>query len=131
MQMSRQWMYSDRRNPDFINGMHYFLRVAERNKSPNGFISCPCSVCKNTQDYSTSQTIHVHLLKSGFMSGYNCWTKHGEKGGIMEDNEEEYNDNYPMFAEHGGTTMGEDEAEKSPLLMSPMTIFVGPFLMRR
>ena len=30
----------------------------------------------------------------------------------MEDNEEEEDDdNYPMFPEHGGTTMGEDEAE--------------------
>ena len=29
----------------------------------------------------------------------------------MEDNEEEDDDNYPVFSEHGGTTMGEDEAE--------------------
>ena len=86
--MGRQWMYSDRRCPDYINGMHSFLRVAEKNKPSNGFISCPCSVCKNTQDYSTSKTIHVHLLQSGFMSGYNCWTKHGERGVIMEENEE-------------------------------------------
>ena len=34
-------MYSDRRFPDYINGMHYFLRVAEKNKPSNGFISCP------------------------------------------------------------------------------------------
>ena len=94
---------------------------SERNKPPNGFISCPCSVCKNTQDYSTSQTIHVHLLKSSFMSGYNCWTKHGEKGVIMEDNEEEEedNDNYPMFTEHGSTTMGEDGAEEELIVDEP------------
>ena len=105
--MSRQWMYGDRCCPDFINGMRNFLRVAETNKRPNGFISCPCSVCKNTQDYSTSKTIHVHLLQSDFMSGYNCWTKHGEIGVIMKDNEkEDDNDNYPMFTEHGGATMG-------------------------
>ena len=98
--MSRQWMYGDRRSPDFINGMYNFLRVAETNKPPNGFISCPCSVCKNTKDYSTSKTLHVHLLENGFMPGYNCWTKHGERGVIMEDNEEEEdNDNYPMFDE--------------------------------
>ena len=29
----------------------------------------------------------------------------------MEDNEEEDNDNYPGFSEHGDTTIGEDEAE--------------------
>ena len=27
-------MYSDRRYPDFIDGMHYFLQVAEKNKPP-------------------------------------------------------------------------------------------------
>ena len=66
------------------------------------------------------------------MPGYNCWTKHGERGVIMEDNEkEEDNDNYPMFTEHGGSTMGKTKLKKSQFFMSPMTIFVGPFLMRR
>ena len=37
----------------------------------------------------------------------------------MEDNEEEANDNYPMFTEHGGTTMGEDEAEEEPIVDEP------------
>ena len=38
----------------------------------------------------------------------------------MEDNEEKQdNDNYPMFIEHGGTTMGEDEAEKQPTVDEP------------
>ena len=38
----------------------------------------------------------------------------------MEDNEEEEdNDNYPMFTEHGGTTMGEDEAEEEPIVDEP------------
>ena len=45
--------------------------------------------------------------RHGFMPGYNCWTKHGERGVIMEDNEEEEdNDNYPMFTEHGDTDNG-------------------------
>src|SRR5664279_5348476 len=118
MQMSRQWIYGDRRSPEFINGLHKFLRVAEANKR-NGFICCPCSVCKNTKDYSSSKTLHFHLLQSGFMSGYNCWTKHGERGVIMEDNEEEEDDdNYPMFPEHGGTTMGE-EAEEEAIVDEP------------
>ena len=38
----------------------------------------------------------------------------------MEDNEEEDdNDNYLMFTEHGGTTMGEDEAEEEPIVDEP------------
>src|SRR3954468_19970452 len=96
MQMSRQWMYGDRCHPDFIKGMHYFLNVAEANRRSNGFMYCPCSSCKNMKDYSTSKTLHVHLLENGFMPSYNCWTKHGERGVILEDNEEEEDsDNYP------------------------------------
>ena len=82
-------MYGDRRCPEFINGMHDFLRVAETNKRTNGFICCPCSLCKNIKDHSCSLVIHGHLLRNGFMLGYYCWTKHGERGVIMEDNEEE------------------------------------------
>src|SRR6185295_8575494 len=33
MQMDRQWMYNaDRRSKEFIDGLHYFLSVAEANK---------------------------------------------------------------------------------------------------
>jgi hypothetical protein len=104
-------MYDDRHSPEFINGMHNFLRVAEANKR-NGFMCCPCGVFKNDNDYSTSKILHSHLLQSGFMPGYNCWTMHGERGVIMEDNEEEEDDdNYPRFPEYDGTTMGEVEEE--------------------
>ena len=94
--MNRQWMYDDRRSPEFINGMHNFMRVAEENKR-NSFMCCPCGVCKNTKDYSSSKVLHNHLLQYGFMSDYNCWTKHGETWVITEDNEEEEDDdNYPF-----------------------------------
>src|SRR3954463_5673081 len=86
MKMSRQWMYEDRRSGEFVNGFHSFMRLAEANKR-DGFIFCPCGVCKNTKSYSNSKDIHLHLFKHGFMSGYNCWTKHGERGVMMEENE--------------------------------------------
>ena len=58
--------------------------------------------------YSTSKIIHMHLLRRGFMPSYNCWTKHGERGVMMEDSEEEEDDdNYHMFPEYGYTGMGE------------------------
>ena len=39
MQMDRQWMYkADRRTKEFIDGLHYFLNVAETNKQ-NGFMA--------------------------------------------------------------------------------------------
>src|SRR5664279_2454257 len=111
--MSRQWMYDDRRSPEFINGLRYFISVAEANKR-NGFMCCPCGVCKNNKDYSSSKILHTHLLRSGFMPSYNCWTKHGERGVMMEDNEEEEDDdNYPMFPEYGDTATGEAEDEEA------------------
>src|SRR3989337_898797 len=110
MKMSRQWMYDDRHSPQFINGVHSFLCAAEAKKR-NGFMCCPCGVCKNDRNYSSSKVIHVHLFTSGFMSGYNCWTKHGERRVLMEENEEEEDDDsYPGhgFPECDGTIMGED-----------------------
>jgi Transposase-associated domain len=121
MQMNRQWMYADRRSAEFMKGVRYFLDVAEANKR-NGFMSCPCGLCRNQKEYSSSKTLHIHLIQSGFMSGYNCWTKHGERGVMMEDNEEEENDdNYPMFPEYGGNARGEaededEEAQDEPVL---------------
>ena len=50
--MPRQWMYgTDGRSGEFINGVHDFLHVADANKR-NGFVLCPCSVCKNQKEYS-------------------------------------------------------------------------------
>jgi hypothetical protein len=89
--------------------MHSFIGVAKKNKR-NGFMSCPCVVCHNKKYFSNSNTLHSHLIWPGFMSGYNCWTKHGERWVIMKDNEEEEDDkNYPEFPEYDGTAMGEDE----------------------
>ena len=47
------------------------------------------------------------------MPSYNVWTKHGERGVMMEDNgEEEDDDNYPMFPEeYGDTAMEENEED--------------------
>ena len=111
MKMRRQWMYDDRCSPEFINGVHTFLLAAEANKRTDGFMPCPCAVCKNDHNYSTSRTIHVHLFESGFMPHYNVWTKHGERGVMIEDNEEEEDDDsYPGhgFPEYDDTTMGEE-----------------------
>jgi hypothetical protein len=47
-------MYADRRSGEFIKGVHSFLNVVEVNKR-NGFMCCPCGVCRNEKDYSTSK----------------------------------------------------------------------------
>src|ERR1041384_2269493 len=112
MKMSRQWMYEERRSGEFVNGLHSFMRVAEANKR-DGFISCPCGVCKNNKSYCNSKDIHLHLFKHGFMSGYNCWTKHGERGVLMEEKEEDDDDDrYPGFLPEYGGTIGEQNEEQ-------------------
>ena len=104
-------MYADKCSDEFIEGTRKFLIVAEANKQ-NNFMCCPCRECKNEKDYSEKKTLHGHLFWYGFKSGYNCWTKHEEMGVMMEDNEEEENDdNYPMFPEYGGTVMEDNEEE--------------------
>ena len=109
----------DRRTNEFTTPLHSFLNVAEANKR-NGLMCCPCRQCRNEKCYSSSRKLHVHLIQYGFMDSYNCWTKHGEKGVIMEDNEEEENDdNYPMFPEYGDTANGESKDEETP--DSPMS----------
>src|SRR3990170_4235477 len=112
--MNRQRMYGDRRTSEYIEGLYNFLEVAEANRQ-NGFMYCPCTVCGNTKEHSASRTLHFHLLEKGFMPHYNVWTKHEERGVMMEDNEEEEDDdNYPMFPEYGDTATGEAEDQEAP-----------------
>jgi hypothetical protein len=72
---------------------------------------CPCVDCENKKEYSSLKILHSHLLQKGFMPTYNCWTKDGERGVIMEDNEEEEDDD--MYPEYGDTTTREAEDEET------------------
>ena len=104
----------DRRSKEFIDGVHEFIEAAEKHKY-GGFVRCTCKFCKNEKDYSSSKTIHSHLFSSGFMLNYYVWTKHGERG-IMLDNNEEEDDMIPDFAGNYGaffydTAMGEPEED--------------------
>src|SRR3954469_16810795 len=113
MQMNgREWMYGDLRVPGYMKGVDKFIDVATTNKE-NGFIRCPCVQCRNNKEYSSSKIIRGHLIMKGFMPNYNCWTKHGERGVMMEDGEEEDDDNnyHHMFPEYSDTAM-EDNGEE-------------------
>ena len=100
MQMNQQWMYNaDRRSSEFIRGVHEFINVAKAN-TRNGFMCCPCVQCKNEKDYSCSRILHEHLFTSGFLPNYICWTKHGERCVIMEEDDEEEGDGDNMII-HG------------------------------
>ncbi|KAK1677171.1 hypothetical protein QYE76_038019 [Lolium multiflorum] len=51
-------------------------------------------------------------IPGGFMPSYNCWTKHGGRGVMMEGNEEEENDD-DMYPNYGDTATGYDEDEEA------------------
>ena len=91
---------ADRRSKEFMDGVHEFIKAAEKYKY-GGFVRCPYKFCKNERDYSSSRTIHSHLFNSDFMLNYYVWTKHGERG-IMLDNNEEEEDRIPDFAANYG-----------------------------
>jgi hypothetical protein len=95
---------------------------------------CPCVDYQNKKEYSSWKILHSHLLQKGVMPSYNCWTKHGKRGALMEDIEQEEDDD--MYPKYGDTAIGESEEMKRQgklkmkrHQMIPLMIFVGPSLM--
>jgi hypothetical protein len=86
-------MNANRKSLEYIVGMHAFLKVAKDNKNPKGFMCCTCSHCRNDKDYSSRGTLHLHLIKNGFMENFVVWIENCERGVVMEDNKEEEDDN--------------------------------------
>jgi hypothetical protein len=128
-------MYNvDRCSQEFIEGVHDLLDVAKAN-TQNGFMCCPCVLCKNVKDYASSRTLHEHLFRSGFMPNHIFWTMHRESGVIIEEDEEEEGDDDNIirgFAEYGAfddTAMGEAEEEVAAMRL--LMNLVRPFMMYR
>ncbi|WVZ51489.1 hypothetical protein U9M48_002633 [Paspalum notatum var. saurae] len=120
--MDHQWMSKDRCSIEFLGGLGVFIEMAEKNKKLSGFISCPCFDCKNEKEYSSSKTLHNHLIRRGFMSGYVCWTKHGELGVLEGEEEEEEEDNidFAQFNSFANTLMGDADDEDSTDALAQM-----------
>jgi hypothetical protein len=72
-------MYDNRCTIKWINGLTSFLDAAEASR--------------NNKEFSRRSTLHVHLIERGFMDNYTLWTKHGEPGVLMEDDEDADDDN--------------------------------------
>jgi hypothetical protein len=67
----------------FIEGLKTFLETAAEYKKPENmadllYICCPCVDCCNEKKTRDVEEIRESLLVTGFMSGYACWTEHGE-----------------------------------------------------
>ena len=82
-------MHGSRSTSAWIQGLDSFLKAAMANRSPKGLMYCPCNVCENKKEFRKRDTLWNHLALNGFMSNYSLWTKHGEVGVMMEDNEED------------------------------------------
>ena len=81
----------DARKPEHLgmdSGFRFFSQGGN-GKYPKGLMCCPCSVCENKKEFRKRDTLWNHLALNGFMSNYSLWTKHGEVGVMMEDNEED------------------------------------------
>jgi hypothetical protein len=75
--MDREWMHvSNRVSQCFIKGLETFLETAVEYKKPENMSDVHYICCPRRE----------HLLVRGFMSGYTCWTVHGEyKEVVLED----------------------------------------------
>jgi hypothetical protein len=82
----------------FIEGLETFLETTAEYKKPENmsdvhYICCPCVDCCNEKMTQDIEEIHEYLLVRGFMSGYTCWTEHGEyKEVVLEDTDVEGDD---------------------------------------
>jgi hypothetical protein len=75
-------------------------------------------LCRNDKDYSDWGTLHLHLIKKGFMANYVLWTRHSEKGVVMEENEDEEDDNnipdWAAWQDFADTLMEDADEEEIP-----------------
>ena len=89
LQMKRGWMYLGNRVTDvYLDGVAEFLNVVEKHvvDTNDPWVPCPCCDCKNIKSYINLTQIQTHLIKRGFMVGYDeCWSQHGEQESTHDD----------------------------------------------
>lgn len=87
LEMSRSWMYGDRRELTFQKGVTEFCKAAlEHQKVVNEpTIFCPCRDCCNVKSWVDISKIEDHLYRRGFRSDYETWYWHGEKLVFRDD----------------------------------------------
>ncbi|GKD02569.1 uncharacterized protein Tco_1177543 [Tanacetum coccineum] len=70
----------DRSSEEYLTNLSEFIRVAEDDRKKKGKlrISCPCQDCYNILTYIDSDEIKGHLISTGFVERYTCWSWHGE-----------------------------------------------------
>ena len=63
----------------YLDGVAEFLTAAEENvvHTKDPWVLCPCCDCKNIKSFANVTQIQTHLIKRGFVAGYECWSHHG------------------------------------------------------
>ncbi|KAG9445284.1 hypothetical protein H6P81_016624 [Aristolochia fimbriata] len=80
----KSWMFKytnkfSRCDQSFVDGVHFFVEYAKKNKgiTGKGVMLCPCAKCENKFNQDT-EMIAFHIVKEGFFRGYTTWHFHGE-----------------------------------------------------
>ena len=79
--MDRSWMYGDRREMEYIDGVKEFCNAALEHKrvTDEQSIFCPCRDCGNLKRWVDIKKIEEHLFRHGFTHSYETWLWHGER----------------------------------------------------
>ncbi|GMJ06915.1 hypothetical protein HRI_004360700 [Hibiscus trionum] len=104
--MDKSWMNLPRVNPDYRNGVEYFLNLAFANASQENMILCPCKKCANV-NWHIREVVHEHLVIFGFVSGYRKWIFHGE----LTSRTASSTSNPPFHHNSRGGSLREDDME--------------------
>lgn len=87
LEMNRSWMYGDRRERDFQEGLREFCIAAVEHQrlTQEPMIFCPCRDCGNVKRWADINEILDHLYRRGFKPDYEIWYWHGEKLDINDE----------------------------------------------
>ena len=122
--MNRSWMYGDRRDRVYQDGVTEFCNAALEHQrlSKEPLIFCPCRDCGNVKRWADINKIEEHLFRRGFKPDYETWYWHGEKLIPYRDcNEHEETNSYPCE----GNMSGEDDAAVEDNRMNDMMDTMG------
>ena len=107
LQMDHEWMYMENRvTTVYLQGVAGFLAAAKQNviNTKEPWVLCPCCDCKNTTSFKDLGQIQTHLIKRGFVPGYECWSHHGEVEQITEEGDDAYDEEQISVGESHAST---------------------------
>jgi len=102
-------------NGHAVPGWHLQLSATTKADAGDGnLVFCPCKDCKNERKWGRIESVRMHLITKGFMPNYTMWSRHGEVG---ENVPQENNDDVAMpdVAVHESVTNKETGVNTQPV----------------